>query len=184
MNSVARFAQPPGMQLAPADGRRSIVESFVPGLDVPIGELKAQVLNPAAAVGAGLEVNIGTIIIPLGLGFLWTALAIDSTGVFNWKMEQSGLGSFVDQGRQIASQTFSGDGVTAGNKQATKLWVAQYFPGGTNLTVTVTDTSAAPNTIRFSMLGLQVRVGSDFERDVLEAVRYMGMPIVSGQPAS
>lgn len=148
--------------------------SFVPGLQVPVGELLTVTLTSAIVVATS-TVGTDSAVLSDQVGFLWQQVAIDSTGEFTWVIKPSGFDFFNFSSGQVHSNTFKGEGTNTNNMAPITLPVAWYFPGGTTIDLNVTDLSTNDNTIDVTLIGQRIRPGSQMEIDLLAAMAYAGM---------
>lgn len=128
-------------------------------------------------VGSAADAQLGSRQLTSGLGFLWTGLSIDSTSpLLTWRVYNSYFGDWIVEGGELIwLDTFSGEGVAGANKTPTP-WPTgggMYFPGSATVIVNCSDTSTSTNTVYFTMTGMRVRQGSQFEKDILREVRYI-----------
>lgn len=150
---------------------------FVPGITTPIGQ--PQVLPFIFPSGGGDiaadQTETDSQVLSSEVGMLWQEISFDSTGEFEWNMKVSGFDLLTLDGKKIHSNTFKGDGQNGDIVWGHTLPTAMYWPGGTTISMEVTDLSGTGNAVRATLTGARVRPGSPFEEDMLRMLAYNGM---------
>lgn len=156
-----------------AEASLNVPIGFVPGITTPIGQ--PQVLPFDLGSIASEETETDAQVLSAEIGMLWQEISFESTGIFEWNMRISGYDELTVDGKKIHSNTFKGNGQNGDIVWGHTLPTAMFWPGGTTISMEVTDLSVAANSVRVTCTGARVRPGSDFERDLLAALAYNGM---------
>lgn len=145
---------------------------WIPGLIKPLGE--AMFVEFTGTITASESDTFSTTL-SAAIGFLWMGIAIDSAGEFTYKVHPSGFDDFSHDGDEIHGNTFSGKGIAQAINDPVDLPAAYYLPGNTTIQVFVTDLSTSDNLVFITLVGVKVRRRSQFELDLVEGMRYLGL---------
>lgn len=148
------------------------VGTFIPGLDRMVGE--PYFLEFTRVLDAN-STHSDAVTLSQPLGILLTGIAIDSAAEFTFKLHTTLNGDMTSDGDNIYSNTFSGRGVVQAMNDPVDFPCAWYLPGSTTVTIHYLNLSGSTNLVNTTLAGVRVRAGSQFERDLMEANRYIGL---------